>query len=973
MVGSKVGMSKKSADPEFDEYQRNFTTLEAETEKFVKNTKAFSDSVNSLFTSGSNFAQHFSTVFHPIGSEFDLLAKHPQAANTLKNVDDYQVALEELRTTIAPELELISSRVLAPVKELQGVMKTIRKMIAKREHKLVDYDRYNNSLTKLRDKKEKSLSDEKNLFKLEQDFEVASNEYEYINGAMKQDLPRFMGLATNFIDPLFHSFFYMQLNIYYMLLEKLNQFADGKYDVSITPTQIADEYEAKRGESFETIEALSLTQRIVSTSAPCALPKLGYLRPSTDISPGTFAFCSVYLDHRLSQHISRVIIRQEGASTSPVRSSHASPRRPPLPLTPPLTPSSSLNETLSAVGQPVTPTDAFTEPGTRWRAPYAPAKQPRRDHAKNVISLDDDDDDGAAFRPKEDDRTPTELSASLGHEAPLSRFLLVSNVPRHLSQAAVRVVFNSPGDSESSTLKGIWAGHLQTMGIIILVFYDIRACERARRRLSGKHVGMDESGEGHEVELRAVYLSLDDAKKLTPRNPSPVTEIEAETAFFLQLLSPQTADLVVVRDILASFGKLLTFRESDGHGEYFYVEYYDVRETTAAFHGLQNTKTVLEHQLRLYPVHPQATTQMHYPQASRMSGPVPAYQNHANQIYSTQPSSAGGHDAAHYSHPHANAIPFPSSSTGGEHELSVNTDFDPQSLQLNSHTRPRSASAEAGDGVKAFALQDRLRMRFSIADMQEQRRHSQSEAEERQRSVSFGAGAPASGSESARAARRRRAGSPIPLGRYEYAYPRYGYDAGAGAGPSGYDYVPAPCFIPTAPQHRAVPQTQYTLPPPQPRAHRAQPPPSSSRSRVLPAKGSAAMDGDPDFIVRPRPRARLHMPASTPLAEAGGGAGAGAGLGVGNQINVEKIEAGTDTRTTVMIKNIPNKMSDRDLLEFIAAVCPRRIDFFYLRMDFQNGCNVGYAFVNFITVDDLLAFAKARLGTKWCVCLAARS
>jgi len=31
---------------------------------------------------------------------------------------------------------------------------------------LVDYDRFNNSLTKLRDKKDKSLSDEKNLFKV---------------------------------------------------------------------------------------------------------------------------------------------------------------------------------------------------------------------------------------------------------------------------------------------------------------------------------------------------------------------------------------------------------------------------------------------------------------------------------------------------------------------------------------------------------------------------------------------------------------------------------------------------------------------------------------------------------------------------------------------------------------------------------------------------------------------------------------
>ncbi|TFK20769.1 hypothetical protein FA15DRAFT_646535 [Coprinopsis marcescibilis] len=66
-----------------------------------------------------------------------------------------------------------------------------------------------------------------------------------------------------------------------------------------------------------------------------------------------------------------------------------------------------------------------------------------------------------------------------------------------------------------------------------------------------------------------------------------------------------------------------------------------------------------------------------------------------------------------------------------------------------------------------------------------------------------------------------------------------------------------------------------------------------------------------------------------------------------------------------MIKNIPNKMSDQELIKYIAQVCPRRIDFLYLRMDFRNGCNVGYAFVNFITVADLLTFAKARLSKRW--------
>lgn len=56
-----------------------------------------------------------------------------------------------------------------------------------------------------------------------------------------------------------------------------------------------------------------------------------------------------------------------------------------------------------------------------------------------------------------------------------------------------------------------------------------------------------------------------------------------------------------------------------------------------------------------------------------------------------------------------------------------------------------------------------------------------------------------------------------------------------------------------------------------------------------------------------------------------------------NVLDIAKIEEGLDTRTTVMIKNIPNKMSDKDLLNFIGKVSARKIDFLYLRMDFQNG------------------------------------
>lgn len=36
-----------------------------------------------------------------------------------------------------------------------------------------------------------------------------------------------------------------------------------------------------------------------------------------------------------------------------------------------------------------------------------------------------------------------------------------------------------------------------------------------------------------------------------------------------------------------------------------------------------------------------------------------------------------------------------------------------------------------------------------------------------------------------------------------------------------------------------------------------------------------------------------------------------------------------------------------------------------LRIDFANKCNVGYAFVSFISPEHIITFARARAGTKW--------
>ncbi|KAK3845936.1 MAG: RNA recognition motif 2-domain-containing protein [Linnemannia gamsii] len=66
-----------------------------------------------------------------------------------------------------------------------------------------------------------------------------------------------------------------------------------------------------------------------------------------------------------------------------------------------------------------------------------------------------------------------------------------------------------------------------------------------------------------------------------------------------------------------------------------------------------------------------------------------------------------------------------------------------------------------------------------------------------------------------------------------------------------------------------------------------------------------------------------------------------------------------------MIRNIPNKYTQPMLLESINETHFGKFDFLYLRMDFKNKCNVGYAFINFINTEVVASFLQQHIGKKW--------
>ncbi|KAH9906439.1 RNA recognition motif 2-domain-containing protein [Xylariomycetidae sp. FL2044] len=84
-----------------------------------------------------------------------------------------------------------------------------------------------------------------------------------------------------------------------------------------------------------------------------------------------------------------------------------------------------------------------------------------------------------------------------------------------------------------------------------------------------------------------------------------------------------------------------------------------------------------------------------------------------------------------------------------------------------------------------------------------------------------------------------------------------------------------------------------------------------------------------------------------------------------NQVDVNRIREGADVRTTIMLRNIPNKVDQAMLKKIVDESSWGKYDFMYLRIDFANDCNVGYAFINFVDPLDIIEFVKARGNQRW--------
>ncbi|RDA92525.1 hypothetical protein CP533_4163 [Ophiocordyceps camponoti-saundersi (nom. inval.)] len=279
-IRSKFNIGEHTKDAVYIDAERRFQELETETKRLHDESKKYFEAINGMLNHQIIFSQAMTEIYKPISGR----VSDPDSAKIegnpegIRACEEYESIVKELQETLNPELEMIESRIIRPANELLDVIKVIRKTVLKREHKRLDYDRHRAAYKKLYDKKDRSAKDEKSLWKAEGEVEQATQDFDYYNDLLKDELPRLFVLEQNFIQPLFQSFYYMQLNIFYTLHERMQRCDIGYFDLT---RDIEEAFHEKRGEIQDRAEALAIC-RFKTTGRP--RPQRPSTRPA--IEPG---------------------------------------------------------------------------------------------------------------------------------------------------------------------------------------------------------------------------------------------------------------------------------------------------------------------------------------------------------------------------------------------------------------------------------------------------------------------------------------------------------------------------------------------------------------------------------------------------------------------------------------------------------------------------------------------------------------
>ncbi|KAJ1336779.1 hypothetical protein BSLG_006882 [Batrachochytrium salamandrivorans] len=281
----------RTKDDEYEVYDASFKQLDTLARQLAAESRKFKDQLGIMLAHQAGLSRSFQEMFVVFTEDYckpDTGFSQDHANVT----DEFQTDMAALKELLSSDLDMIERLVVAPTGDFITILDQVKKVIVKRSHKLLDYDRHREATQKLRDRTDRTASDEKRLGQYESALDQATREYNNINIQLKRDLPILLGLRVDFIDPCLLAFYTYQMKVYQTLHAKFSNIAHHHID---THTSAIDGYKVQAEAVQELLTILVIPKRnLPNTSQP----------QSIDSDPATLPAYSDAVDPQMNAGVS---------------------------------------------------------------------------------------------------------------------------------------------------------------------------------------------------------------------------------------------------------------------------------------------------------------------------------------------------------------------------------------------------------------------------------------------------------------------------------------------------------------------------------------------------------------------------------------------------------------------------------------------------------------------------------------------
>lgn len=325
MVLQKAGAVEETKDTEFNSLASAFERTASSTQRLADEIKRYGEAIEAQLTHHIGLLQAWQRTIQTNGEYQRRLGSLIEAARGCQRrlLDEWEVSIE------VPILKKILPTLLTAQQAITG-------KITKRNHKLIDYDRHRHSAKKLgASEQTRSLSDERRLVKTEQALDQAEDDYIKYNERLKEDIPQFLALHGQLLQPVLTTLVIFQQR-FYRELDALRTIIDGgRREYS----EILSSFEEDSSEALLHLREIPLLQTLSgkrpakSAERGTATPTAGTteatsrLRSRTASSTGSFNSCSSDSSSGKERETVAASKAREEQSMKPVppRQSHSAP------------------------------------------------------------------------------------------------------------------------------------------------------------------------------------------------------------------------------------------------------------------------------------------------------------------------------------------------------------------------------------------------------------------------------------------------------------------------------------------------------------------------------------------------------------------------------------------------------------------------------------------------------------------------